>query len=605
MVFWYGTSKEDLSTGFSFVPSSKIISYEQGCKQNCHKLPAKIEKKLAKGTKLTQNEKLHVSGLEEINADAKLPTADRATWLFDFEEDYEEFLEAVDDETSDEEDEEMEELKRETSIGSDKKKKKKKKDKSKKSSVSEDGSKKKKKKRKRDSESSQELEAEVKPKKKQPKKEMTLDEAIEEEVAQEDAMMELESESEDDEDDADFKDGDESSEEEELYEDATETKKKEKKTKGTGPKKKAKKLKSPEEIEQELFDECEDFFLPIMESLKGANDEKKVEKLLKKIDRDVHKLTPAFFRIHQIGLVVKETRTKFKSNNTLNLLCKQVTQRMKKVFHEKSAAEPEGFKPKMRGSKKKKKSQKQKDTEVKKEKKPRATEKVKKVTPRTNENEESLELSASKIEIKSESNHTEIIKSEPIVKSESSTTLTSAKDSITEVKSELPKLTPKPVKAKPPRKSFSLAGMMERKPTPTPSSTNSLTNSDGEVLRPPIKKKPVWTTNYQRIGNSFEESEERQFGMKFLMDAVSCLPKGSIDPPSVARALEDALHTKYDDNHAEYMAKLHDVCSAIAGKKQMGSLAQKIIAGDYATPYDVISLPRKTLFQSFEGFWIP
>lgn len=560
---------------------------------------------MAKGTKLTQNEQLHVSGLEQINASAKLPTEERSTWLFDFEEDYEEFLDAVDDETSDEEDEEMQELKREASIGNDKKKKKKKKDKLKKSSASEDGSKKKKKKRKRDSESSQELEAEVKPKKKQPKKEMTLDEAIEEEVAQEDAMMELESESEDDEDDADFKDGDESSEEEELYEDETETKKKDKKTKGTGPKKKAKKLKSPEEIEQELFDECEDFFLPIMESLKGANDEKKVEKLLKKIDRDVHKLTPAFFRIHQIGLVVKETRTKFKSNNTLNLLCKQVTQRMKKVFNEKSASEPTGFKPKMRGNKKKKKSQKQKDAEVKKEKKPRATENVKKVTPGTDENGKSLDVSSSKIEIKSESNHSEIIKSEPIVKSESSTTLTSTKDSITEVKSMPSKLSPKPVKAKPPRKSFSLAGMMERKPTPTPSSTNSLTNADGEVIRPPIKKKPAWTTNYQRTGNSFEESKERQFAMEFLMDAVSCLPKGSIDPPSVARALEDALHTKYDDNLAEYMAKLHDVCSAIAGKKQMGSLAQKIIAGDYATPYDVISLPRKTLFQSFEGFWIP
>ena len=170
----------------------------------------------------------------------------------------------------------------------------------------------------------------------------------------------------------------------------------------------------------------------------------------------------------------------------------------------------------------------------------------------------------------------------------------------------------KVVKPKLPRKSFSLAGMIETKNTPVPSSSVvvDLLERPGRTevkVEEPKWMMPKWMMNYHPTrNNEFESNPIRVFGMEFLMDAVKCLPKenGNVDPPSVARALEDALYTKYDGEE-KYMEHLHDVCAAIAGKKKMGSVAQKIMSGDYATPLDVINIPRKLLFQSFEGFWIP
>ena len=87
--------------------------------------------------------------------------------------------------------------------------------------------------------------------------------------------------------------------------------------------------KSPEDLEQELFEECEKFFLPIMAKLNGVEDEVVAAKFLRKIDREVQRLTPSFFRTHQIGLVVKGARSQFKENATLNQLCKQITKKIK------------------------------------------------------------------------------------------------------------------------------------------------------------------------------------------------------------------------------------------------------------------------------------
>jgi len=635
-VFWYGTPKGDLSGGFSFVQSNKVISYEEGCKQHCNKLPAKIEKSLETGKRLTANESQLVTGLEQISIDAKLDRADRCPWLFEFEEDYEDYLDAIDDVTSEEDNdeemeqldsgkkkkkkqkdnvEEMEQLEASVSVKKKKRKKKviaeemdqleasvdngKKKKKKKKNGEHED----KKKKRKRKSIDEEEAAS------KKAKKSKSLDEEIEEEVAQENAFMEIDAPSDDDADDVDFSHT-ASESEEELYEDANEeekpaknmkktskedadegdkftkkskkTSKDESKTKASTTKTKGKKkVKSPEDIEQELFEECERVFLPIMDQLKEVQDEADAEKLVKKIDRNVQTLTPSFIRTHQIGLVVKTVRSQFKDSSQMNLICKQVTSKMKTVFHEKLQSEPTEFEPKLKKTAKKKAK-----PEVQKEKRAKLSVADEKESTVSSQNGSKSPVPTMELAIpKKETNEA----------------------GIQEIKPE--KKTRKPVKLKPPRKSFSLADMIDQKPTPAPVSSSSYEKEPGTEtdIRVDVKEaQPQWTVDYQPTSpNSFESNPDRSFAMEFLMEAVSCLPKGKVDPPSVARAIEDALYTKYEGEHDIYMERIHDISAAIGGKKQMGSLAQKIIDGNYATPLDVLNVSRKLLFQSFEGFWIP
>lgn len=719
LMFWYGTPKDDLSVGYSFVPYNKFMSYEEGRKSNHHGVPQKIEKKLESGKKLTASEAQRVEGLDQINSDIKLDPSERTTWLFDFEEDYDDYLNQIDDETS------VDEEIIETSSSKDRKKKRRKKKdqkgKEKKVPKTEKDLDSKKQKRKRKTEEAEpskkakkskpsdedaeppgkkkksknfdedaellpskkmkkpkhfdedvelppikkikkpkpvdedveppskkiktpkSLDEQVKPPRKKPKKSSLLEEVIEspakkeskagprdeeitatkkkkkksrsldeeiaQEVAEEDAVMQMDASSEDEEDD-EFCDRDSDSEdddEEEFYEENHDLKPVKNKSKSiVAPAKsaasiklKTKKeiLKSPEEIEQELFENCEKIFLPLMDKLQAVEEEGDAEKLLKKIDRDVHKVTPAFIRTHKIGLIVKEVRSQFKDSAVLNQMCKKITSKMKNIYRDKLESEPKGFEPKIKKLKKKKSITKIPES-VKEEVRNEPQTKSPLIVPAEEE---------ASIQSQDYSRPTPIVSSAVSIKAAS---VKKEEWGSTSEPPVPPKKTPRATKpkAKAPRKSFSLAGMIENKRNPTPPMANANDeDSEMDTSRQSIAKldRPEWTVNYQHTGHSFETNPNRIFGMEFLMDAVSCLPKGKVDPPSVARGIEDALNTKYDGDYDKYMERVHDICAAISGKKQMGSLAQKIVAGNYATPVDVINIPRKTLFQSFEGFWIP
>ncbi len=414
LVFWYGTPKNDLSNSFSFIPKGKFVSYDEGKKKKLDQIPAKVEKKLKSGKKLTASETMLVDGLRDQLEDSNKEPNDRSAWLLEFEEDYDDYMDQIDDETSDEEEDEEEHRRRmkkeskQNDLGSEKKRKKKKKQKHapKETRMDEDdGSEyeKKSKKRKRDkSGKASSVSSTTKKTSKKPKKSKSLDEEIEEEVAEEDAMMEEMREdppSEDDEDDGDFQqddneelsdeeDGDDDSRsEDDDYEEKHRSKPKQKSKSSSA--KKAKKSKSKDVVEsssssqkpktkkskkerkstspcpdivkeQELFEECENIFLPLMSMLKEVYVAHEAERLIRKIDRDVQKLTPSFIREHQIGIVVKEVRSQFKDSAEVNQLCKQLTSKMKKVYHAKRESEPKDFVPKVKKSTLKKKKKKEK-----------------------------------------------------------------------------------------------------------------------------------------------------------------------------------------------------------------------------------------------------
>ena len=673
LMFWYGTPEEDLSTGFSFLPASKFVEYKEGCQRNINQLPQRTKKKLDTGKKLTSGEQSLVDGLRQIAEDVKLEPHLRSPWLFDFEEDYEDYFEFIDDVTSDEGEGDDDDDDDKDVDGKGKKDKREDDDvamaKSKLKQVKEPEKKKKKKKEEKDKEKeklkvkpkakakakskdaeakaiakakakAKELESKAKAKAKEAeakakakakaeakkkkalikaekekrekekeremkkkkrkrkamdeevakKKSKSLDEEIEQEVAEEDAVMEIEAPSDNDEDDVDF-DHDESSEseedEDELYDEDDGVKAVTKKTTNSSSKVKKQILKSPLEIEQELFEECEKIFLPVMKKLHDAVDEVDAEKYLRKIDRDVHKLTPAFFRTHQIGLVVKAARSRMKENQHLNLLCKQITIKMKKTFNQKMDSEPKNFTPKL-----KKKVVKKVKTEVKIEKRTKMQNPVEK---------DSNPQSSNKVP-----QLTSDISKEPSVPMK-----VVKKEIFVEIQKPAIKVH-KPVKTKAPRKSFSLAGMIERKPTPTPVSMNATgqvkdrTKSKAADVTEKIEQ-PEWTLKYKSSGPSFDTNPDRAFAMLFLNDAVARLPRGNVDPSSIAVALENSLHTKYGGDHDKYTERLHEICAAIAGKnnRETSSLARKIVDGSYGNPLDIVDMPRKLLFQSFEGDWIP
>jgi hypothetical protein len=159
------------------------------------------------------------------------------------------------------------------------------------------------------------------------------------------------------------------------------------------------------------------------------------------------------------------------------------------------------------------------------------------------------------------------------------------------------------------KKSFSLLGLMSQ-PKQTSSVEVGLGKENIKVIpsnhQTGLAATPRWVTNYKPVSSkTFESHIDRELAMDFFNDAVACLPQDKIDPVSVASALEDALFAKYEGIADEYWGRVHEICGALAGKKKMGHLAQKIIDGEYATPLEVINTPKKLLSQSFEGHWIP
>lgn len=550
LVFWYGISKDDLSNGFSFIQDSKIISYEDGCEKGCDKVPTKIQKKIDQGKRLTATEQYKINGLEQIKRDSLLQKEKRTPWLFEFEEDYDEYIDQLEELSSEEEDstkkQKKERGKRKLDGGNHSKSKK--------------------------------------------QKTRSIDDEIDAEVKGE-IEMEFDDEvSEDDKNDDDFSMSDSDSDED-FQGDNEKASQKQKSGSGKGdkevpakePKKRGrpKKPKTEYDIAQENFETCEKLFLPLMKKLKDCNFSNDAEKHIKLIAADVDILTPSFIRSHQIGILVKDTRSKFKNNQNINQQCKSLTAAMKKVFHEKSESEPVDFKPKLKAEKKAKVIKKQVD---------KGDTRMKAV------GEESLVSKSTPVKA-----DPGIIKEKVVVPV--------SEDSNAEKKIHDEKSKPVKIEAKPPRKSFSLANMFERKDACTSNATDTDQNKEDSMPqqqhileKPPA---PKWLTHYNPTGVSFESEPDRVYAMQFLLDATACLPEGKVDRMSVARALEDALYTKYDGDVENYMQRLHDICAAIAGKKQMGSVAQKIISGDYQTPVEIVNIPRKLLFQSFEGFWIP
>mmetsp|Transcript_5331 Transcript_5331/g.7911 ORF Transcript_5331/g.7911 Transcript_5331/m.7911 type:complete len:927 (-) Transcript_5331:116-2896(-) len=616
LVFWYGTVEENFHLGYSFIPTKSILTYEEGCKKGYEKISPRLQKKIDSGKKLTENEVLQVDGLEQMKNDIKLPPEERIQWIFDFEEEYEE----IDDTPSVQEEEQV---MKKAPVKS--KKNKKKKVATNDDDESKHSSKKNKKKRKRDADEK----AEENSKKKALNHSKKLDEEIQEEVAQEDEFLQEEAPSEDDDkldDDFSVENDSESEEEEddEMYEDKpkkaqgkTKTKRKtnaadsKSKSKVKDVKKSDKPKKVPEppkkkeketdrfKEEQLRFEQCEQIFLPLMTKLKVADiEDKQAEKILRKIREDVHMLVPSFIENYNVGIVIKDVRKRYKGTAHLNELCKSITADMKVVYKSKKDSEPLGFQPKIKKKPLKKEKKKQPQTQPIQREKSKINKEQHKVDishkDKTPISKKQLQVSNSSTlsPKRNENDHSKqevAFKEFSIPKKSNSDGPNSNAQETETVKIEKTK----PASSKK-KKPYSLMGMIERPSRQPTSDTGKEGNKETikEVDRsfnPEAEKLPKWIINYDPIERKATSTNiDREFAMDFLNAAVACLPKEKIDPHSVALALEDALYTQYENDVEKYWERVHYISAAMARKKEMGQLAQKIISGAYVSPKQVI-----------------
>lgn len=574
LVFWYGTTQDSLADAFSFIAAKNTMSYEEG-RDKYLSIPSKIKTKMNKNKKLTKSEEQLVRGLEDIQKDNELPTEKRQSWLFDFEEEYE--MDDDDDVDSEQED-------NETKTEPEPKKTKKMKTET---TEEDDAGFKKKRKRQSDPKTQES--------KKKSKGNRQLDKEIMEEVAEEEAFHKEDQDepSEDDIGDDDFSVAEESDsdEEDELYEEQPKKGKKKESSNVSKPKAmKEKTFKKPKDekmdkirkalqAEQKSFEKCEEIFLPFIFKLnKDHTDMKYVEKYLRKVLVNVELLTPSFIQESQIGMLIKKIRKQMKEKEKMNALCKGITAKMKDVYTQKLVLVPKDFKPEVSNT-------------------------FKKVMASfLNSTDHSVVASSSR---KSDDHSTQESVKKGLAVSKKSSLANDRNNAAGDrtISENVNNVSNK-------KKSYSLMGLMSQSnqtiDTETGVGKENLKVISGNQHNEEQSLTPRWIINYKSFTEKTSEANiDRELAMDFFNAAVARLPQDKIDRASVANALEEALYTKYEGSVDTYWDRVHEICGALTGKKKIGHLAQKIINGEYATPLDVINVPQKLLFQSFEGHWIP
>ncbi len=159
------------------------------------------------------------------------------------------------------------------------------------------------------------------------------------------------------------------------------------------------------------------------------------------------------------------------------------------------------------------------------------------------------------------------------------------------------------------KKPFSLQGIFERPNRPSTNGAGKGANKEtmkenDRPLNKETTKLPTWIMNYHPTARKTTSNNiDRELAMDFLDAAVTCLPKEKIDPRSVALALEDALYTEYESDAEKYWERVHYISAAMARKKELGQMAQKIISGVYASPNDVIQETEIISWESLKAHY--
>lgn len=623
LVFWYGVKYEDRGQAYSFVPSSKIISFEEGEKGGNCKMPKKIKAKMEKGLKLTKTEEQIERGLRELQLDMQKDKSDRIQWMMHFQEEYELAESMPEPKPESPEaipvDDDVEEVKIKRKPGRPKKSESLKKD----EKPSSEKPVKRKPGRPKKSESKMGEDAPIKRKPGRPKKsdaEKAKSKKAKAEIAKE-KKFEIVDEDEDDfafldsDDDADkdYNENTSDSSDEDADDELSNADQRKRKATDEPKKRGRKKLKphlTPEEEkeerrqkaaeyrekkrrekaealgldyvpgrkkskkklfeeEQKRFTECEVIFQPLIEDLEQAKEEHNAKSAIgtiEKITANVEKLTPPYLRTYPLGMLVRDIRKAFETSDPeVKEHCKRLTNEMKRVYNLKEKSTPDDFVPKKRSDKK--------ASSLK-------SDGIQKIEPA---NDVSM-ADAVKTEDTSISYPNQALRTSEIVTTDP-------------VKTDPSKSEP----TKQPKKAFSIKGMFEKpKPIPKPKVAPTPAVIISGPVSPKPKSLPAWVTGPAMKMDEFHEqhAKERNLALEFLNDAAT-LPSHKIDPMSISQTLELAIfaETKLRGRDwNQYWEKVHDVVAMISpGKDQPNAIMLGIARGDYQDPSQLVTLSRREI----------
>jgi hypothetical protein len=651
LVFWYGVKYEDRGQAYSFVPHTKLISFEEG-EQNGHcVIPKKVQAKLDKGLKLTKTEEQFERGLRELQNDMMKDKSERIQWMMHFQEDYELAESMPDPEPKSEVKQEqtnvdgdMVEVKVKRKPGRPKKSEslqkvdaadpdkpvKRKPGRPKKSesaaTAATDAPIKRKPGRPKKSDAEKAKSKDKKPKVKAAPKEKKFV------IVDEDDDYALESDDEDDKDynedssdDSSANDSDdaddelsnggqrkrkavdepkkprkkskshltEEEEKEERRRKAAEYREKKRREKAEAlgldyvPGRKKSKTKLFEE-EQKRFSECEGVFIPLMDQLEKAKDDHNVKSVIETIEA--------------ITQHVETLTPPFLRTYPLGMLVRDV----RKAF-ESSDPEVKEHCKRLTNEMKRVYNNKDKNTPDDFVPKKRAHPKealscksaVMKKTESTNDVSMPDAVKSMPDAVKSEDtteqlhtrNHTIATQSYPDQTLRTSEVVTTDPVKTDPVKSE---------PTKPPKKTFSIKGMFEKpKPIPKPKATPAIIVSG--PVSPKPKSLPAWVTGPSLKLEDFHEqhAKERNLALEFLNDAASSIPSSKLDPMSISQTLELAIfaETKLRGRDwNQYWEKVHDVVAMISpGKNEPNAIMLGIARGDYQDPSQLVTLSRREI----------
>ena len=96
------------------------------------------------------------------------------------------------------------------------------------------------------------------------------------------------------------------------------------------------------------------------------------------------------------------------------------------------------------------------------------------------------------------------------------------------------------------------------------------------------------------------------FALEFLLQAAAHFPANKgVNEESVARSIEMAIYDWSQSQRGSwtdiYWDKVHALVAAITGKRDIGTLVDMIMDGDFASPKLLMKLSVENLENSFEG----
>mmetsp|Transcript_9511 Transcript_9511/g.11113 ORF Transcript_9511/g.11113 Transcript_9511/m.11113 type:complete len:807 (+) Transcript_9511:2-2422(+) len=586
LFYWYGTKRDESAqkSAFSLAPKVSVCNYDEGVKKGRNVIPDKTQKKIDTGKKLTDTETLLVAGLKEQEIELKLPDEERVEWIRG-EEDYEKLSYTAPLEAEEKKDKgKVRKTKTDHGNASSKKRKR---AKSNEVPVATDQTKNVKRKRKKEKSSGISNDDEQGKKKTPRSKRQKTDPVIVKEGEQDVAIQdsEIENLGDGEPDDSLIRESDANG-----VEEAPKSKKKSKKSikrkkglgkqrppstediktisvkkeeprngdtlHGTNPEEDVEtfetsttpKIKN-EEPNENLATDCDKILIPLKEDLRNAverNDTDGVKQNLEDIRQNVGLITPLFIKEHNFGMLIKKARQKFDFDDEVTALARSVTKAIKKKFYRDKEC--------------------RKGTKTKKEPKEDGGVQKPKLNFHAGINGHISEGDTN-------------AKTEPL-------------DAVMAV----PKKTVVEVEAP---KSSSMLTLFNKPP---------IRGTAGKKVRLQHKELPRWLTediSSEPMNASFQNNPERTFAFEFFVMSVEVfVTKKDMNQATIARGLEDATHQMHKKDIKKYWEKVHAICGTIVGKSNkpgISLLADQIMKGRYSYPMEIIELPLKKLYESFEG----